>query len=305
MKKIIMAFGVAALTLGFAACSGNSTTGSTETGENAAFVDSLSQVGGEVNGAMFAKNIVTLSEEDQKKFNKDQFLKGLKDIYLTDTANLSYILGVQIGMNMLQQQRMMGQNGVPTNRKMFYEAFAKNFKPDSISEETLSALQEQYNVLQGKAQTIMSAEQKRVQDEYVKKQEAENQENMTAGKKYVDEQKAKDSEIKTTEDGLSYKVLKQGTGATATDNDRVVVRYTGKLIDGEVFDQNDSVAFSPRGVVPGFAEGLKLMNKGSKMTLYIPGNLGYGAQGAGEKIKPGSTLVFDVEVLDIIPSDKK
>lgn len=299
MKKIIMAFGIAGIALGFAACTG-STTGSTATGENAAFVDSLSEISGELNGAMFAKNIETLPEADQKRFNKTEFLKGLKEVYLTDTNNMSYILGLQIGLNMLQQQRMMDQNGVATNRDKFYSSFSKNFKPDSIPAETLAAIQNQMQILQGKAQQIMSAEQQRKQAEMLQKQEAENKANMEAGKKYVDELKAKDAEIKTTDDGLSYKVLKQGTGATATDDDRVVVRYTGKLIDGEVFDSNDSIAFSPRGVVPGFAEGLKMMNKGSKMTLYIPGDLGYGVQGGGEKIKPGATLVFDVEVLDII-----
>lgn len=301
MKKIIMAFSAACLLIGAASCD-KTATAKSEAGDG--FVDSLSSTSGRLNGAMFAKNIVTLPEADQKKFNKDAFLKGLKAVYLTDTADLGYIIGMQIGMNMLQQQRMMDQNGVPTDRNLFYKAFAEAFKADSVPEAELTELQGIMTGLQTKAQTIMNAKQQEQQMAQMKAMEEKNKEGMEAGKAYIAKQKEADKAIQTTESGLSYKVIKEGQGPKVTDNDRVKVKYTGKLIDGTVFDSNDSTTFSPRGVVPGFSEGLKMMNKGSKMTLYIPGDLGYGAHGMGDKIAPGAMLVFDVEVLDVTPAKK-
>ncbi len=304
MKKIILAFSVACVALGFASCEKKTTT-SASSDADPAFVDSISEISGTLNGSMFAKNIETLPEAEKKNFKKEAFIRGLKEAYLTDTVDLGYILGLQIGLNILQQQRMMDQNGVPTNRNLFFNEFAAAFKADSLPEARVKELQEQFQSLQGRASVIMNTKQQQAQAAVMKQREEQNTANMAAGKAYVDKQKAADKSIQTTESGLSYKVVKQGTGAVATDNDRVKVKYTGRLIDGTVFDSNDEgIEFSPRGVVPGFGEGLKMMNKGSKYILYIPGNLAYGAQGGGEKIAPGATLVFDVEVLDITPVKK-
>lgn len=302
MKKIIMAISVAAVALTFASCNkgGNAASDAAAGG----FTDSISTVSAKLNGAMFAKNVETLPEADRAKFNKDEFLRGLKEVYLTDTAKMSYILGLQIGLNMLQQQRMMDQQGVATNRNVFFKNFSESFKLDSVSDEQIEAWQTEFQQLQGRAQEIMTAKAQEMQAAAMAKQEEENKVNTEAGKKYVDELKAKDNTIKTTEDGLSYKIEKEGTGAKVTDDDRVAVKYTGKTIDGKVFDSNDSTVFSPRGVVPGFGEGLKLLNKGSKATLYIPGDLGYGVRGQGDRIAPGATLIFDIEILDVIPAKK-
>lgn len=302
MKKIIMAFSAACIALGFAACTKTSSSASTADDK---FVDSLSEISGTLNGSGFARQIETLSEADQAKFNKTAFLKGLKAAYLTDTADLGYIIGMQVGLNILTQNRQMAENGVNTNRNLFYEAFSKAFQLDSLPEAQSKELQEQFQALMNKANMIMTAKQDELRKAALQKQEAENQANLEAGKAYVDSLKATDPTIKTTESGLSYKIEKEGQGAKATDNDRVKVKYTGRLINGEVFDSNEGVEFSPKGVVPGFGEGLKMMNKGSKYILYIPGNLGYGANGAaGGKITPGATLVFEVEVLDITPEKK-
>lgn len=299
MKKIIMAFSAACVVLGFASCSkDNAAKG------DATFVDSLSEVSGKLNGAGFASNIVTLPEADQKKFDKNSFLKGLKAAYLTDTADLGYIIGMQVGMNILQQQRQMDMQGVKTNRNLFYSTFAKAFEADSLPAAERKQLEEVFHRLQGQANEIMSAKQQEIRDAQMKAIEEENKTNTEAGKAYVDKQKAQDKSIQTTPSGLSYKVVKEGQGAKVTDNDVVKVKYTGRLIDGTVFDENDGAEFSPKHVVPGFGEALKMMSKGEKMIVYIPGDLGYGAQGAGDKIKPGSTLVFEVEVLDIMPEKK-
>lgn len=110
--------------------------------------------------------------------------------------------------------------------------------------------------------------------------------------------------VKSTESGLQYSVLKQGDGAIPKENDRVRVHYTGRLIDGTVFDSSEQrgqpAEFPVNGVIRGWVEALQLMPIGSKWQLYIPQELAYGSQGAGASIPPYSTLIFDVELLDIL-----
>ncbi|QGP79328.1 FKBP-type peptidyl-prolyl cis-trans isomerase [Sphingobium sp. CAP-1] len=103
--------------------------------------------------------------------------------------------------------------------------------------------------------------------------------------------------VVTTESGLQYKVLSEGTGASPTTTDVALVGYKGALLDGTVFDENPQAAMPIDGVVPGFSEGLQKMKKGGQYRLWIPPQLGYGDQAAGP-IPAGSVLVFDVTLHD-------
>jgi FKBP-type peptidyl-prolyl cis-trans isomerase FkpA len=117
-------------------------------------------------------------------------------------------------------------------------------------------------------------------------------------------QNAKRSGVVTTASGLQYQVEKEGAGPKATSNDLVRVNYDGKLANGESFDSSSkhggAATLPVGGLIPGWVEGLQLMNKGAKYRFWIPPSLGYGPQGAGDGvIPPNAVLVFDVEVLDI------
>ncbi|HEX7741047.1 MAG TPA: FKBP-type peptidyl-prolyl cis-trans isomerase [Sphingobium sp.] len=103
--------------------------------------------------------------------------------------------------------------------------------------------------------------------------------------------------VVTTESGLQYKVLEEGAGPSPTPSDVALVGYKGALLDGTVFDENPQTAMPVDGVVPGFSEGLQKMKKGGKYRLWIPPQLGYGAQAAGP-IPANSVLVFDVQLHD-------
>jgi FKBP-type peptidyl-prolyl cis-trans isomerase FkpA len=111
-------------------------------------------------------------------------------------------------------------------------------------------------------------------------------------------------DVVTTESGLRYKVLKAGEGPSPTDQDVVLIKYTGRLKDGKVFDQNPQAALPVNGVVPGFSEGLKIMQRGGQYRLWIPASIGYGSQDqrnpqTGEVAIPGgSELIFDVDLLE-------
>lgn len=110
--------------------------------------------------------------------------------------------------------------------------------------------------------------------------------------------------VTTTASGLQYEVIKMGTGEKPTAQSTVKVHYVGTLIDGTEFDSSikrgEPVTFPVMGVIPGWSEALQLMPVGSKWKLYIPENLGYGAEGVENVIKPFSTLIFEVELLEIV-----
>jgi FKBP-type peptidyl-prolyl cis-trans isomerase FklB len=124
-----------------------------------------------------------------------------------------------------------------------------------------------------------------------------------AGKAFLDENGARD-EVTTTESGLQYEVLTEGSGDVPQASSTVRTHYHGTLISGDVFDSSyqrgEPAEFPVGGVIKGWTEALQMMPVGSKWRLYVPYDLAYGEQGAGGAIKPYSTLIFDVELLDII-----
>ncbi len=143
----------------------------------------------------------------------------------------------------------------------------------------------------------------RFQQDFENRQRASVQQNIDAGAKYLQEI-SNNKSVYTTPSGLKYRMLKEGNGKKPKATDRVKVHYTGKLINGVTFDSSvdrgEPIVFALNQVIPGWTEGLQLMDEGSKYLLYIPYNLGYGEQAVGS-IPPGSTLIFEVELLEINP----
>lgn len=127
--------------------------------------------------------------------------------------------------------------------------------------------------------------------------------NREAGEKFLAEN-SKRPEVKVTPSGLQYEVVKEGTGAMPEKGDQVKVHYTGRLIDGTVFDSSvergEPATFGVTQVIPGWVEALQLMKAGSEWRLYIPPALAYGPNGAGGVIGPDATLIFDVQLLEVI-----
>ena len=167
-------------------------------------------------------------------------------------------------------------------------------------------------VYEGAEPRISYDEAKNIIREYFTALEARQQEaakemaavNAAAGEAFLAEN-GKRPEVNTTASGLQYEVVKEGDGPMPAAADRVVVHYTGRLIDGTVFDSSEDARLSPAGVVPGFGEGLEMLGKGGKATLYIPGKLAYGVDGAPRAgIGPNAMLIFDIEVLDVNPGRK-
>lgn len=160
------------------------------------------------------------------------------------------------------------------------------------------------DVMEEKQPAITYDEAKEVINEYFIKLQKEKMEiNKKAGEEFLHINKGRTGVVELPS-GLQYQVLKQGNGAKPSATDKVKCHYHGTLINGTVFDSSvqrgQPAVFGVNQVIPGWVEALQLMPVGSKWRLFIPSNLAYGEHGADEMIEPNSTLIFDVELLDIV-----
>ena len=190
----------------------------------------------------------------------------------------SYAIGLGIGQNLFS----MGARSIDVND------FAQAIK----------------DVLEGNQTAISHTEAREIVNKFfMELEEKTNAENIAKGKAFLEENK-KNPHVVTLPSGLQYEVIKEGNGKKPKATDRVRCHYEGTLIDGTLFDSSikrgQPATFGVNQVIPGWVEALQLMPEGAKWKLYIPSDLAYGAQGAGEMIPPHSTLVFEVELQKIL-----
>lgn len=197
--------------------------------------------------------------------------------------SVSYALGVLIGEN--NKQQMKSAPGVDQlNKEIMITAFEKAFLGDSV---------------QIKPEKANAA----IQEFFAQISKAEGDINLKAGEEFLASNKAK-AGVVTLPSGLQYEIIKAGTGPKPKPEDQVKCHYQGTTIDGKVFDSSiergEPATFPVNRVIPGWTEALQLMPVGSKWKLFIPAALAYGEKGAGQDIKPNSTLIFEVELLEIV-----
>lgn len=194
--------------------------------------------------------------------------------------------------------------------------FAKRVEqdlPDLDSEAFLAGIQdgirgEESRLSDEEIQETLMEFQRRMQEEQMQGQQQQDQggnDEAAANRERSEEflaENAERDEVTVTDSGLQYEVLEEGDGESPSANSRVTVHYTGTLIDGEVFDSSrergEPVTFGLQQVIPGWTEGLQLMEEGGRYKLYIPSDLGYGPGGT-QGIGPNQALIFDVELISI------
>ncbi len=201
----------------------------------------------------------------------------------TQTDSVSYTIGMDIGKNLKNQKIEV----VP-------EVLAQGIKDILDSNQTLLTEEQAQEVISALQQELMAKHQEMV--------EMQKEKNKKAGDEFLAENKKK-AGVMTLPSGLQYKVLKMGTGAKPKATDKVTVHYKGTLIDGTEFDNSytrgEPATFAVNQVIKGWTEALQLMPVGSKWIIYLPPDLAYGEQGAGQVIEPNSTLIFEVELIKI------
>lgn len=187
----------------------------------------------------------------------------------TPQDSLSYAYGVQLA-EMLKQQN-------------------KNLDPDVVAAAVKEALEENAQLTLEQCQEIV-----------VESREKASNEAQSAGITFLEENASK-SGVQTTASGLQYKIIEEGSGASPLETSTVTIHYTGRLVDGTVFDSSvesgEPIVYPVNGFIQGWVEGLQLMKAGGKMELYVPSNLGYGAQGAGGAVPPNAVLIFVMELI--------
>ena len=205
----------------------------------------------------------------------------------THNDSIAYSLGLNLGQYVYNN---ILKDSLDFNKDILFEGVRNGlYKQNQILSD-----QEMQTNLQNFQQEQMKLQQNKAKETADK--------NKADGQKFLDNNKKADG-VKVTPSGLQYKVIKEGTGKKPTTENIVKVHYTGKLINGQVFDSSvergEPIEFPVTGVIKGWTEGLQLMSEGSRYMFYIPSDLGYGDRGAPPTIEPGSTLIFEVELLEV------
>ena len=286
MKKVtfLMALAVAA---GLASCTAQSPKANLKTD-----VDSLSYAIGMARTEGLDQY---LAQQGIDSTQMAEFLKGFNEgAAKIDKKDAAYMAGMQVGQ-MVSKQWVEG-----FNQQIFGGDSTQTISRENLLAGFLAGVTKKTNVMDmAKAQAFMQTQMEAIKE---KANAAKYADNKAAGEKFLAENKGKEGVV-TTPSGLQYKILTKGTGAIPADSSKVKVNYKGTLIDGTEFEstytRNEPATFPANRVIPGWTEALTMMPVGSKWELYIPYNLAYGSKETGGQIKPYSTLIFEIELLDI------
>ena len=211
--------------------------------------------------------------------------KGSEPDLSTETAKFSYAIGIDVATQLKR---------INDDAELDLDVLFRGIEDYLNNKEPLVSQEEAAEV----KKTVFT----RLQSAQAEKRTAASGQNLKDEEAFLEKNKARQG-VTTTESGLQYEILREGTGGSPSATDRVSVNYKGSLLDGTEFDSSykrgQPSTFNVNQVIKGWSEGLQLMKAGGKYKLYVPSKLGYAERGAGDKIGPNAMLIFEVELMSI------
>ena len=255
--------------------------------------DSISEYYGVMAGSYINGELTYYARESGEGYDRKEFVRGIEAVLKKEHSD-AYIAGMNTAMRLNQDMNEMKKQGVRVDRKKVLDAVSKYILADSVPDSVRNDAAAVYQRLMG---SVQKANQDREEARKAKSPEAVK--NVKTAEAFLDKQMKENPAIKKTRSGLAYVLTNPGTGEKYGENQRIKVKYTGRHINGEVFDSNDEATFSlGTGMTEGINEVLELLSPGASGTFYIPGKLAFGANGIPQVgIGPMEMVVYEMEVL--------
>lgn len=289
MKKSIIACAAVAMLMGMASCSDKKASG--ESAENTAFLDSLATINGEAMGAHFASFLN--NPDAPKKFDKAEVMRGIREVMKCDTANLSYFIGLQMGMEVFQNYMGMATAVDGVSRQKLVQAIQNTVMADSVTVDMMQ-LRQEAGLLNQKVQEIRA---KKAEEAKMNSPEA------AQNRKDAETFFSALTDVKRTDTGIAYKTVTPGNDKAVKNDSRVLAKYTITKLNGDTINTTGA---EPRNMyvqgapLKGITEALQLMHEGETATFYLPWELAYGANGVPTRnVGPCEALAVTITVTEI------
>lgn len=299
MKKLFSATCLAILSVAaLSSCCGKGECGDSCCAEDTtvakALLDSISIAQGTYIGDAVLSNFPQMAKSSD--INKEDMIKGIQ-LVLGAKDNKSTQIGMQFGLQMINEMKQLEELGINVDRHLMLQYFKKAFLQDSIDQEDA---QHAYGVYQRLVNDVQAQIKAREEARIAASPEAVK--NVQEGDDFLAVVLSADPEVKTTDSGLSYKIIAVGEGNPVADAKRLKVKYIERKVNGDVVVETPETGRLTylSNVTPGFAEGLKMLSNGGKAIFYVPGAIAYGVNGIPSRnVGPNEMMIYDVEVIDV------
>lgn len=286
------------MTLGLVSCGGHGDAAAVDndTVISKSLADSISVTQGKYIGGYVLNDYMNFAANSSQAFSKEDIVKGVQLVFSGDKSQAT-IMGMQLGMQMLQEVKQLQAQGIDIDRDLLISNFKRAFLQDTVNQLANTTTYNEFQVLTARAEEIITA-----RENARRAATPEAIQNAQVGRAFIDKAKADDPEVKTTPSGLVYKIIARGDTTKITPATSVDLKYTEKKVDGTTtYTTGDTPrTIMPSRLNPGLGEGVMMLGVGGKATVYVPAELAYGLDGMPQRgIGPNEVIVYQIEVAGV------